>query len=160
LGRVYLDCLWDAQFFGETRLYKNSPTTSLNPWQFPSPPKFPTTMQPLRHRINPQTFVITLRQLAKYLKRTQDCILNWEKWHNVLWVHIKGLGGYFISYRKLEQWIAACRTLINSCQNLPALNAVWSAILQEAQRYTEDALTRLEAIWQQRYIYLSNRQQN
>ena len=68
-------------------------------------------MQPLRHRINPQTFVITLRQVAKHLKIRQDHILNWEKWHNVLWVHIKGRGGYFVSYRKLEQWIAACRTL-------------------------------------------------
>ena len=56
-------------------------------------------MQPLRHRINPKTFVITLRQLAKHLKINQERILNWEKWHNVLWVHIQGLGGYFISYR-------------------------------------------------------------
>jgi hypothetical protein len=117
-------------------------------------------MQPLRHRINPQTFVITLRQVAKYLKTTQDNILNWEKWHNVLWVHIKGLGGYFISYRKLEQWIAACRTLIRFCPNLQALNDLWSAILQEAERYTEEALARLEAFWQERYTYLSNRQQN
>jgi hypothetical protein len=114
-------------------------------------------MQPLRHRINPQTFVITLRQVAKYLKRTQDSILNWEKWHNVLWVHIKGKGGYFISYRKLEQWIAACRALIRGCPNLNTLNDLWQSILQEAQRYTEEALSRLEAIWQQRYTDLSNR---
>jgi hypothetical protein len=114
-------------------------------------------MKPLRHRINPQTFVITLRQIAKYLKRTQDHILNWEKWHNVLWVHIKGRGGYFISYRKLEQWIAACSSLIRGCQNLPALNDIWSAILKEAERYTEEALSRLEAIWQQRYSDLFNR---
>ena len=65
-------------------------------------------MQPPRRRINPQTFVITLRQIAKHLKINQERILNWEKWHNVLWVHIQGLGGYFVSYRKLEQWIAAC----------------------------------------------------
>jgi hypothetical protein len=71
----------------------------------------------------------------------------------------KGLGGYFISYRKLEQWIAACRTLIHFCPNLEALNALWSVILQEAQRYTQEALTRLEAIWKQRHIELSNRQQ-
>jgi hypothetical protein len=116
-------------------------------------------MQPLRHRINPQTFVITLRQLAKHLKIRQDRILNWEKWHNVLWVHIKGRGGYFVSYRKLEQWIAACRTLIRFCPNLEALNTLWSTILQEADRYTKEALTRLEAIWQQRYIELSSRQQ-
>jgi len=31
--------------------------------------------------------------------------------------------------------------------------------LQEAQRYTEEAFSQLEAIWQQRYTDLSNRQQ-
>ena len=114
-------------------------------------------MQPLRHRINPQTFVITLRQIAKHLKINQERILNWEKWHNVLWVHIKGLGGYFVSYRNLEQWIAACRSLIRNCQNLPALDTLWSAILKEAERYTEEALARLEAIWQQQYTDLWHR---
>jgi hypothetical protein len=74
-------------------------------------------------------------------------------------VHIEGLGGYFISYRKLEQWIAACRTLIRFCRNLETLNALWSLILQETQRYTEEACSRLEAIWQERKTYLCDRQQ-
>jgi hypothetical protein len=113
-------------------------------------------MQPLRHRINPKTFVITLRQIAKHLNIQQERILNWEKWHNILWVHIQGKGGYFVSYRKLEQWIAACRTLIRYCPNLSILNDLWQSIWQEAQRYTEDALSRLEAIRQQRYTDLSN----
>jgi len=117
-------------------------------------------MQPLRRSINPQSFVITLRQIAKHLKIKSSRILNWEKWHNVLWVHIQGLGGYFVSYRKLEQWIAACRSLIYFCPNLPVLNALWSIIRQEAERYTKEALSRLEVIWQQRYDYLSSRQQN
>lgn len=116
-------------------------------------------MQPLRHRINPKTFVITLRQIAKHLKINPERILNWEKWHSVLWVHIEGVGGYFISYRKLEQWIVACSALIRCCSNLRTLNILWQSILQEAQRYTEDALFRLESIWQQRYTNLSNRQQ-
>jgi hypothetical protein len=113
-------------------------------------------MQPLRHHINPQTFVITLRQIAKHLKISQERILNWEKWHNILWVHIKGLGSYFISYRKLEQWIAVCRSLIRFCPNLQTLNALWSLIQQESERYSKEALSQLEAIWQQRHAYLSN----
>src|SRR5919202_4504933 len=68
-------------------------------------------MLPIRCRINIQTFVITLRQLAKHLKANPQQILNWEKWEHVLWVHLEGRGGYFISYRKLQQWLAACRTL-------------------------------------------------
>lgn len=115
-------------------------------------------MQPLRYRINPNSFVITVRQIAKYLKISQERILNWEKWYNVLWVHIQGKGGYFVSYRQLEQWIAACRTLIRCCPNLNALKNLWQSILEEAQRYTEDALFRLEGIWQERYTNLSSRQ--
>jgi hypothetical protein len=114
-------------------------------------------MQPLRHRINPQTFVITLQQIAKYLKINPKRILNWEKWYNVLWVHIEGLGGYFISYRKLEQWIAVCRTLIRFCPNLETLNTLWLLIHQESQRYTKEGFSRLEAIWQQRQTYLRDR---
>jgi len=114
-------------------------------------------MQPIRHRINPQTFVITLGQIAKLLRIPQERILNWEKWHNVLWVHIKGIGGYFVSYRQIEQWIAACRTLIRYCPNLSALNILWQSICIEAQRYTPEALSRLEIIHQQRYAHFSNR---
>ncbi|HAX77967.1 MAG TPA: hypothetical protein DCY88_19640 [Cyanobacteria bacterium UBA11372] len=116
-------------------------------------------MRSLRHRINPKTFVISLRQIAKLLKISQERILNWEKWHNVLWVHIEGVGGYFVSYRKLEQWIAACQTSIGSCRNLDALNELGHLILQEAQRYTQEALSRLEALWQKRYADLCSRQQ-
>jgi hypothetical protein len=139
---------------------QNSHATATPPHQ---PPNLCQTLVP-RYR-----FAITLRQIAKHLKINQERILNWEKyslrcvrlrlWHNVLWVHIQGLGGYFISYRKLEQWIAACRTLIRFCPTLEALNALWSLILQEAQRYAEEAFSRLEASWQQRQTDLCDRQQ-
>ena len=114
-------------------------------------------MQPLRHRINPQTFVITLQQIAKYLNINPKRILNWEKWYNVLWVHIEGLGGYFISYRQLEQWIAACRTLIRFCPNMETLNTLWLLIQQESPRYTKEGFSRLAAIWQQRQTDLRDR---
>jgi hypothetical protein len=113
-------------------------------------------MQPLRRRINPRNFNLTLRQIAKLLKIPQERILNWEKWHNVLWVHIKGLGGHFVSYRKLEQWIVACRALMQSCTNLEALKDLWLAILKEAKRYTENFLSRLEAMQEQRLDYLAS----
>jgi hypothetical protein len=104
----------------------------------------------LRRRINPKTFVIVRRQLAKYLKIDPSRVFRWEKWAHVLWVHIEGMGGYFISYRQLEQWIAACCTLIRFCRNLKTLHAVWSAINQEAKRYTADSLTRLLQLYEQR----------
>ncbi|NER30805.1 MAG: hypothetical protein F6J89_25100 [Symploca sp. SIO1C4] len=114
----------------------------------------------LRRRINPRTFVITIRQIAKLLKIKQERIINWEKWQHVLWVHIAGLGGYFVSYRKLEQWIAACRTLISGCRNLTNLDVLWQSILQEVERYTKEALARLKAIWQERYDYLLTKPPN
>lgn len=111
-------------------------------------------MNLLRRRINPETFVITRKQLAKYLKIDPNRVWRWEKWAHVLWVHIQGIGGYFISYRQLEQWVAACCTLIRSCQDLKALQAVWWAILQEVQRYTKEAVVRLDKTFQERQAFL------
>lgn len=114
-------------------------------------------MSPLRRRINPNTFVITLGQIAKHLKIDPKRILNWEKWQHVLWVHIEGRGGYFVSYRKLEQWINACSGLLRFCRNFEALKFVWSAILKESDRMTEEGLERLKQIYQQQLTLLSRR---
>jgi len=111
-------------------------------------------MNVLRHRINPNTFVITRKQLAKYLKIDPSRVWRWEKWKHVLWVHIQGMGGYFISYRQLEQWVAACCTLIRACRDGKALKLIWSAIEREADRYTEEAFSRLSEIHAQRQAYL------
>jgi hypothetical protein len=111
-------------------------------------------MNLLRRRINPKTFVITKRQLAKHLKIDKSRVWRWEKWSHILWVHIQGIGGYFISYRKLEQWVAACCTLIRFCRDLKTLNLVWSAIEREAERYAEETLIRLSEIHEQRQAYL------
>jgi hypothetical protein len=111
-------------------------------------------MNVLRRRINPKTFVITRKQLAKYLKTDPSRVWRWEKWKHVLWVHIQGRGGYFISYRQLEQWVAACCTLIRACRDLKTLKLVWLAIEREATRYTEEAFNRLTEIHAQRLAYL------
>lgn len=106
----------------------------------------------MRSYINPKTFVITLKQIAKLLKINPKSILRWEKWHNVLWVHIQGRGGYFISYRRLEQWIAACRTLVRFCPTPQALETLWLEVAQESQRYQPSAFVALRSIFQQRYV--------
>ncbi len=111
-------------------------------------------MNVLRRRINPETFVITKRQLAKYLKTDPSRVWRWEKWKHILWVHIQSIDGYFISYRQLEQWVAACCTLIRACRDSKSLKLVWSAIEREATRYTEEAFNRLSVIHTQRLAYL------
>ncbi|MEW6496671.1 MAG: hypothetical protein AB1589_29735 [Cyanobacteriota bacterium] len=47
---------------------------------------------------------------------------------------------------------------MRGCRQLSALNILWSAILQEAFRYTEEAFTQLEVLWQQRCSELSRYQ--
>jgi hypothetical protein len=106
--------------------------------------------------INPQTFVITRRQIAELLKIDPDRIIRWEKWEHVLWVHIKGRGGYFVSYRKLQQWVSACGVLLHSCCTLPELTKLWEAIQKEAKRYTTDGIGQLEEIWYEQKTRLSN----
>jgi hypothetical protein len=111
-------------------------------------------MSILRPRIDINTFFITLKQIAEHLGISRDRILNWEKWQHILWVHIEGKGGYFISYRKLEQWISVCRRLMQSCRNISALDFLWSLIEKESERYTTEALDRLWEIRQARQLYL------
>ncbi len=111
-----------------------------------------------RRLINPQTFVITRRQIADLLKIDPERIIRWEKWKHVLWVHIKGRGGYFVSYRQLEQWVRACGVLLRSCTTLEALTELWEAIQnpKEAKRYTADGIGQLEEIWYEQKTRLSN----
>ncbi|HEY9613681.1 hypothetical protein [Allocoleopsis sp.] len=111
-------------------------------------------MNILRDRLNPETFVITRQQLAKYLKIDPSRVWRWEKWKHVLWVHIQCMGGYFISYRQLEQWVAACCTLIRACREAKVLKLVWSAIEREVDRYTKEAFNRLSEIHAQQQAYL------
>lgn len=109
----------------------------------------------LRRRIDPKTFTITRQQLAKYLQLDGSKILKWETWTHVLWVHIQGRGGYFISYRQLQQWIDACCKLIRGCQDIKSLKLVRLALKKEASRYTEAAIALLSQLFQQQQAYLS-----
>lgn len=112
-------------------------------------------MSPLRRRINPNTFVITRRQIAKLLKIDPKRILNWQKWKHVLWVHLEGRGGYFISYRQLTQWVNAVSGLLRFCRNFKALKFVWSAILKESDRYTEEGWEILKQTYQQQQVFIN-----
>lgn len=113
-------------------------------------------MQSLRYYINPKQFVITVEQIAKLLGIDPQRILNWEAWYNVLWVHIEGVGGRFVSYRRLAQWIAACSTRIRFCRTLDSLKLLWQCIEKESERYTNEAFSQLTAIARKRHRVLSN----
>lgn len=114
-------------------------------------------MLPLRRHINIRSFFITIEQIARHLGLSIDRILNWEKWQHVLWVHIKGRGGYFISYRKLEQWISACCAFINNSRDIDSLKKIWSLIQKEFRRYTSEGLNKLINAKNKRKIYLTEK---
>ena len=109
----------------------------------------------IRKYIDPKQFVITAKQIAKMLNIDPQRIVRWEKWQNVLWVHIKGKGGYFVSYRRLEQWIAACSTLIRFCPTPQALETLWLAFVKESQRYQPNAFVRVQMLFRKRFKTLT-----
>ncbi len=107
-------------------------------------------MQILRHYLNPKHIEISVQQIAQLLGINPQRILNWQLWHNVLWVHIQGKGGYFVSYRRLKQWLLACKALIYYCPNQICLQRLWKCIEQESQRYTPEAFAYLTAMVRKR----------
>ena len=81
---------------------------------------------------------------------TPHRIIKWRFWYNVLWVHIEGRGGYFVSYRRLKQWLAACAALIHFCPTRDSLERLWECIEKESHRYTAKAYASLEAMKEKR----------
>jgi hypothetical protein len=85
-----------------------------------------TAMNVLRHRINPETFVITRKQLAKYLKTDPSRVWRLEKWKHVLWVHIQGIGGYFTTLPPARA-MGSCLLYLNS--RLPRLESTEDSLV-------------------------------
>ena len=110
----------------------------------------------LRRHININTFVITTGQIARMLGIDPRRIVKWRKWRNVLWVHIEGRGGYFVSYRRLEQWITACSALIRRCRTKKVLEKLWALIEKEQERYSEINFQRLKAMEEERLVSLTS----
>ncbi|MBD2104456.1 hypothetical protein [Leptolyngbya sp. FACHB-261] len=113
-------------------------------------------MRQLLQLINPRQFEISLSYLATYLGIAQDCILRFEQWANVLFVHRKDRGGQFISYRDLIQWLEACVQTIRTCPNHQALQELGQLLKNELQRFTyaADTIAYLRRMWQQRKAQL------
>lgn len=107
-------------------------------------------MQTLRSYINPRQFNVSLKQIAQLLGIPPHRIIKWRFWYNVLWVHIEGRGGYFVSYRRLKQWLAACAALIHFCPTQDSLERLWECIEKESHRYTSQAYASLEAMKERR----------
>ena len=93
-------------------------------------------MTVLFRRIKPtENFRITKRQIAKFLKIAESLIAKVESWAYVLFIHRRDRGGYFISYRQLENWKNAVACQMQKCSNWQELQQLWSAIIQDHSKH-------------------------
>ena len=67
----------------------------------------------------------------------------------------KGRGGFFISYRQLEQWVAACCHVIRRCRNSFSLQEVLSAIVGELERYRQEGLAKIWEVYKTKEYFLN-----
>ncbi|MBD2099961.1 hypothetical protein [Leptolyngbya sp. FACHB-261] len=101
---------------------------------------------------------IPLSQVARFLGIPESLICRMEHWLHVLFVHRADRGGQFLSYRKFNQWLAACALTIQACNDLHLLDWVGEVIKTEIQRYAypEDVLSYWRQLWRQRHTQLRN----
>lgn len=117
-----------------------------------------SAMTALFRRIQPARFIITAKQIARFLGIRQSAVIRVERWAYVLFVHRQGRGGQFISYRKLADWVAAIAQLIQGCATSSQLDDMGVWLYQELKKFKYDEWSRqyLRDVWaQQRDALLS-----
>ena len=112
-------------------------------------------MTELFQRIQPrQTFQITIREIAQFLKIPQHLIVRVECWAYVVFVHRRDVGGQFISYRKLRHWQNAIACQIQKSSTWQQLQKIFSEIVEDSNKhfkqYEETTYQFIRQIWNQR----------
>ena len=93
-------------------------------------------MTTLFRRLQPhQKFRITVYAIAQLLKIPKHKIVRVECWAYVVFVHRRDVGGQFISYRKLRQWLNAVACQIQNCSTWQQLRPLWLAIEEDCKRH-------------------------
>jgi hypothetical protein len=91
-------------------------------------------MTTLFHRLQPrQKFRITVGAIAQLLKIPKHKIVRVECWAYVVFVHRRDVGGQFISYRQLRQWLNAVAYQIQNCSTWQQLRQLWLAIEEDCK---------------------------
>ncbi|NEO99527.1 MAG: hypothetical protein F6K58_12770 [Symploca sp. SIO2E9] len=120
-------------------------------------------MTTLFNRLQPsQNFCISVSEIAKFLNIPQQLIVRIECWQYVLFVHRRDVGGQFISYRKLQQWLLATARQIQKCSNLLQLLDLLVEIREDYQKHEKQYSLKhhqfLSYIWFQRWESLGYEQ--
>ncbi|NEO29670.1 MAG: hypothetical protein F6K36_04310 [Symploca sp. SIO3C6] len=113
-------------------------------------------MSKLFNRLQPkEKFRISVSDIAKFLRIPQQLIVRIECWKYVLFVHRRDVGGQFISYRKLQQWLIATACHIQKCSALSQLLKLLIEIREDSQKYEKQYSTQhhlfLSQVWFQRW---------
>lgn len=120
-------------------------------------------MTSLFKRVQPQKFLITPELIAQYLGIPVTDIFRVEKWKYIVFVHRRGRGGQFISYRQLKPWLEKIIDLIKSCLQTEQLSKIASGLKQEWRKfkkhYPEEIKGRLRGILAQKRDSLLKQQQ-
>ncbi len=105
-------------------------------------------------------FRLTLSSIARFLRIPKQLIVRVECWEYVLFVHRRGKGGRFISYRQLQEWQNAVACQIQKCSTLQQLCNLWRIIEQDEQKhknqYPDAFIPFLQQIWAKRWQALMN----
>ena len=106
--------------------------------------------------INPQEFSRSeLRvEAARILNVAVERIEEVKCWLYQLWVKIKGVGGKFISYRRLSTWKEKVLSIIKNCPTQVKLgqlaDAIGTEISQFARYYDYETVQEFRLVWKQR----------
>ena len=102
-----------------------------------------------------EKFRISVSEIAQFLNIPQQLIVRVECWKYVVFVHRRDVGGQFISYRKLQQWLNAVACLIQKCSTLQQLKKLWQAIAEDCQKHKKQYETKhhqfLRGVWLKRW---------
>jgi hypothetical protein len=130
-------------------------------------------MTTLFRRIQPakkfriSVYAIALRApaklIARLLKIAKHLIVRIEFWAYVVFVHRRDVGGQFISYRKLQQWLNAVAYQIQNCSTWQELRQLWLAIEEDCKKHFNQYNDKQQEfwckIWTKRWDILWNEQE-
>lgn len=106
--------------------------------------------------INPMKFPVrrVLTEVAKVLKISEQRIEGISCGKYRLWVNIQGVGGRFISYRRLPIWTEEAIAAIENTSNLEALKQLGDIFQIELQHYQKqynlESIDTLRSRWSDR----------
>ncbi|MFW6359198.1 MAG: hypothetical protein ACOC0N_08325 [Chroococcales cyanobacterium] len=110
--------------------------------------------------INPLRFPVKqlYSEVAAILNISESRIEYIEPWHYQLWVKIKGVGGKFVSYRRLQMWGNAVLEAIATCTTKARLDELANLFRIEIDRYGKQydpkIIDRMRQVWGDRNQFL------